>query len=142
MLVDLEGGSEMLGDWMIYSSAWGSPSRGSVDLPYPKLGHDLPERLLSFPLYLSLSLIGNISVVHPSQPLGPPPDGAAETGFALSALPSLPAAGLPQPLLQAGRNSSNPGQFPEFVHAALPRQCQYNRNQQAGWLVLPGKCML
>lgn len=68
MLVDLEGGSEVLRDQIIYLSFWGGPSRGSVELLDPKLGHDLPERLLSFPLYLPLSLIGNISVVHPSHP--------------------------------------------------------------------------
>lgn len=65
-MVDLEGGSEVLGDQVIYSRSWGSPSRGSVELSHTKLGHDLPERLLSFPFYLLLSLIGNISVVHPS----------------------------------------------------------------------------
>lgn len=35
---------------------------------------------------------------HTPVPLGPPPDGAAEPGFALFPLPPLTAAGLPQPL--------------------------------------------
>lgn len=57
-----------------------------------------PARLLSFPLYLPLAVIGSISLVHPSVPLGPPPGCAAESGFALAPLPPLTAAGLPQPL--------------------------------------------
>lgn len=155
MLVDLEGESEMLGNQTIYSSAWGSPRRGSVELLCPKLVHDLPARLFSLPLYLPLAMIGNMSVVHSSAPRclqDLPPGRAAKAGFALAPIPPAPlpplaAAGLPQPHRHPNcklaeialiRAVSQQGQLPELVHAALPRQCQYNRNEQ----LLPGKCML
>lgn len=60
MLADLEGESVMLGNQRIYSSAWGSPSRGSVELLCTKLVHDLPAEVL----YLPLVMIRNISAVH------------------------------------------------------------------------------
>lgn len=106
-LGDLEGESEMLGNQMIFSRAWGSPSRRSVDLLCPKLVHDLPVKvlLLSFVPALGYDWKYFCSApLSPSMPLGPPssPGHAAKAGFALAPIPPAPlpplaAAGLPQP---------------------------------------------
>lgn len=145
ILVDLEGGSEMPEDQIIYSSAWGIPSRGSVELLHPKLGHHLPARLLSFSLYLPLAVTGSISGA-PLSASGTPSWLCCRAWLCSGSPPSShccwAATAAWAPKLQAGRNSSNPGQLPELVHAALRRQCQYNSNQQSGWLLLPGKCRL
>ena len=136
-MTDLEGESQMLGNQTIYSSAWGSPSRGSVELLCPKLVHDPPARLISLPLHLPLAVIADTSVVHPSARRclwDPPPDRAAKAPFALApspaaALPPPAAAGLPQPpghpnckCQSAGKALTctvpQQGQLPKLVHAS------------------------
>lgn len=151
MLADLEGESTMLGNQRIYSSAWGSPSRGSVELLCTKLVHDLPAEVLSHTLYLPLVMIRNISVVHPSEPWylwDPLPGHAAKAGFALAPLPPLAAAGLSQLCRRPNCTSAEiadprcslPTMAALWAHSCCtPRQCQYNRNEQSERLLLPGK---
>lgn len=123
MLVDLEEESEKLGNQMIFSSAWGSPGRHSVDLLCTKLVHDLPVKVLlpSFVPALGYDWKYLCSApLSPPMPPGPPssPGHAAKAGFALAPIPPAPlppssgcfwATTAPRPpRLQIGRNSSNP----------------------------------
>lgn len=157
MLVDLEGGSKMLGNQMIYSSAWGSPSRGSVEFLVQSwcMIYLQGSSFLYTCAWLWLEVSPWCTLQHPWCLWVSPAGCAAKAGFALAPIPPAPlpplaAAELPQPCGHPNCKSAEialihsvrqRGRLAELVHAALPRQCPYNRNEQLGRLLLPGKCV-